>query len=198
MERLLAEEVSPETVAAIVIEPVQGEGGFLVAPPTLLRRLRAICDQYGIVLIADEVQTGFGRTGRMFSVEHAGVVPDLMVLAKSLAAGMPLGAVVGRSEIMDAPGPGGIGGTFGGNPLACRAALAVLDLFEREDLPARAARIGEPSSSASRTCNNGSTWSAMSGARAPWWRWNWCVTVSPKSRPGKKRPKSFTAATKLD
>ena len=103
----------------------------------------ALCDQHGIVLIVDEVQTGFGRTGRMFAVEHAGVVPDLMVLAKSLAAGMPLGAVVGRADLMDAPGPGGIGGTFGGNPLACRAALAVLDLFERENLLARAAHIGE-------------------------------------------------------
>jgi 4-aminobutyrate aminotransferase/(S)-3-amino-2-methylpropionate transaminase len=143
VERLLAEEVPPDTVAAIVIEPVQGEGGFLVAPPSLLRRLRSICDRYGIVLIADEVQTGFGRTGRMFAVEHAGVVPDIIVLAKSLAAGMPLGAVVGRAELMDAPGPGGIGGTFGGNPLACRAALAVLDLFERDDLSARAAAIGE-------------------------------------------------------
>lgn len=143
VERLLADQVSPETVAAIVIEPVQGEGGFLVAPPSLLRRLRAICDRHGIVLIADEVQSGFGRTGRMFAVEHAGVVPDLIVLAKSLAAGMPLGAVVGRADIMDAPGPGGIGGTFGGNPLACRAALAALDLFAREDLPARARQIGE-------------------------------------------------------
>jgi 4-aminobutyrate aminotransferase/(S)-3-amino-2-methylpropionate transaminase len=143
VERLLATEVAPDTIAAIVIEPVQGEGGFLVAPPSLLRRLRDICNREGIVLIADEVQTGFGRTGRMFAVEHAGVAPDLVVLAKSLAAGMPLGAVVGRAEIMDAPGPGGIGGTFGGNPLACRAALAVLDLFERDDLPARAEEIGE-------------------------------------------------------
>jgi 4-aminobutyrate aminotransferase / (S)-3-amino-2-methylpropionate transaminase / 5-aminovalerate transaminase len=143
VERLLATEIAPDTVAAIVIEPVQGEGGFLVAPPSLLRRLRDICDREGIVLIADEVQTGFGRTGRMFAVEHAGVVPDLVVLAKSLAAGMPLGAVVGRAEIMDAPGPGGIGGTFGGNPLACRAALAVLDLFARDNVPARAADIGE-------------------------------------------------------
>ena len=143
VERLLAEEVDPGTVAAILIEPVQGEGGFLVAPPSLLRRLREICDRYGIVFIADEVQTGFGRTGRMFAMEHAGVAPDVIVLAKSLAAGMPLGAVVGRSELMDAPGPGGIGGTFGGNPLACRAALSVLDVFERDDLPSRAARSGE-------------------------------------------------------
>ena len=141
LERLLA-DVGPDTVAAIVIEPIQGEGGFLVAPPSLLRRIRDVCDREGIVFIADEVQTGFGRTGRMFALEHAGVVPDITVLAKSLAAGMPLGAVVGRAELMDAPDPGGIGGTFGGNPLACRAALAVLDVFERENLCARAVDIG--------------------------------------------------------
>jgi 4-aminobutyrate aminotransferase / (S)-3-amino-2-methylpropionate transaminase / 5-aminovalerate transaminase len=143
VERLLTEAVGPETVAAIVIEPVQGEGGFLVAPHSLLRRLRSLCDQHGIVLIADEVQTGFGRTGRMFAMEHAGIAPDVIVLAKSLAAGMPLGAVVGRAELMDAPGPGGIGGTFGGNPLACRAALAVLDLFAHENILSQAARSGE-------------------------------------------------------
>jgi 4-aminobutyrate aminotransferase/(S)-3-amino-2-methylpropionate transaminase len=124
VERLLVDEVSPDTVAAIVIEPVQGEGGFLVAPPLLLQRLRSICDRHGIVLIADEGQTGFGRTGRMFAVEHSEVVPDIIVLGKSLAAGMPLGAVVGRADLMDAPGPGGIGGTFGGNPLAYRACCA--------------------------------------------------------------------------
>lgn len=143
VERLLATDVPAETVAAIVIEPIQGEGGFVVSPPSLLRRLRAICNREGIVLIADEVQTGFGRTGRMFAMDHSGVAPDLIVLAKSLAAGMPLGAVVGRAELMDAPGLGGIGGTFGGNPLACRAALAVLDLFERENLCSQAARIGQ-------------------------------------------------------
>jgi 4-aminobutyrate aminotransferase/(S)-3-amino-2-methylpropionate transaminase len=143
VERLLVEEVPAASVAAIVIEPVQGEGGFIVTPPSLLRRLRDICDREGIVLIVDEVQTGFGRTGRMFGVEHAGVVPDIVVVAKSLGAGMPLGAVVGRAEIMDAPQPGGIGGTYGGNPLSCRAALAVLDIFEREHLVGRAQEIGE-------------------------------------------------------
>jgi 4-aminobutyrate aminotransferase/(S)-3-amino-2-methylpropionate transaminase len=122
---------------------VQGEGGFVVAPPEFLRRLREICDREGIVLIADEVQTGFGRTGRMFAVEHAGVEPDVMVLAKSLGAGMPIAAVVGKAEIMDAPVPGSIGGTFGGNPVACRAALAALDLFERDDLVARSQEIGK-------------------------------------------------------
>ncbi len=142
LERLLAEEVPASSVAAIIVEPVQGEGGFLVAPPIFLRRIREICDREGILLIADEVQTGFGRTGRMFAAEHSGVVADIVVLAKSLAAGMPLGAVVGRADVMDAPNPGGIGGTFGGNPLACRAALAVLDMFEADDYPARAEHIG--------------------------------------------------------
>ncbi|HLJ66178.1 MAG TPA: 4-aminobutyrate--2-oxoglutarate transaminase [Chloroflexota bacterium] len=143
LDRLFATTVVPESVAAIIVEPVQGEGGFIVAPPEWLRTLRRICDREGILLIADEVQTGFGRTGRMWAMEHAGVEPDLMVLAKSIAAGLPLGAVVGRADLMDAPGPGGIGGTFGGNPLACVAALVVLDMFEEQDLVARAGMIGQ-------------------------------------------------------
>jgi 4-aminobutyrate aminotransferase/(S)-3-amino-2-methylpropionate transaminase len=142
LEQLLAMWGSVREIAAVILEPVQGEGGFVVASPRFLRRVREICDREGIVLIVDEVQTGFGRTGEMFAVEHAGVEPDLMVLAKSLAAGMPLGAVVGRAEIMDAPGPGAIGGTFGGNPVACRAALAVLDILERDNLVERARDIG--------------------------------------------------------
>jgi len=143
IERMLREEVRASEVAAIIVEPVQGEGGFVAAPPGFLRRLREICTREGIVLIADEVQTGYGRTGKMFGVEHAGVEPDLFVLAKSIAAGMPLGAVVGRAEVMDGPGPGGIGGTYGGNPLACRAALAVLDMFADGTLLRRANEIGE-------------------------------------------------------
>jgi 4-aminobutyrate aminotransferase/(S)-3-amino-2-methylpropionate transaminase len=130
-------------VAAIIVEPVQGEGGFVVAPQRFMRKLREICDREGIVLIADEVQTGFGRTGTMFAMEQYGVSADITALAKSLGAGLPISAVVGRAEIMDAPGPGGIGGTFGGNPVACAAALAVLDLFAEEDLVERARRIGE-------------------------------------------------------
>ena len=143
LERLFATTVAANTVAAIIVEPVQGEGGFVVAPPEWLRTLRRICDREGILLIADEIQTGFGRTGRMFAVEHAGVEPDLILLAKSLAAGLPLSAVVGRAEIMDAPGPGGLGGTYGGNPVACASALAVLDIFAKEDLVARAGQLGE-------------------------------------------------------
>lgn len=141
LEQIISAHVARE-IAAIILEPVQGEGGFVVAPPRFLQKVREICDRHGILMIADEVQTGFGRTGQMFAVEHAGVIPDIMVLAKSLGGGMPLGAVVGKAEIMDAPGVGGIGGTFGGNPVACRAALAVLDLFERDNLVDRARQIG--------------------------------------------------------
>jgi 4-aminobutyrate aminotransferase/(S)-3-amino-2-methylpropionate transaminase len=143
LEHFFATTVTADSVAAIIVEPVQGEGGFIVAPAEWLRTLRRICDREGILLIADEVQSGFGRTGSMFAMEQAGVKPDLTVLAKSLAAGLPLSAVVGRAEVMDAPGPGGIGGTYGGNPIACAAALAVLDLFERDHLVERGRRVGE-------------------------------------------------------
>jgi len=143
LERALVTQVAAETVAAIVIEPVQGEGGFIVAPPEFLQGVRALCNEHGIVLVADEVQTGFGRTGRMWGIEHSGVEPDLVTLAKSIAAGLPLSAVVGKAEIMDAPGDSAIGGTYVGNPVAQAAALAVLDVFEEEDLTARAVAIGE-------------------------------------------------------
>jgi 4-aminobutyrate aminotransferase/(S)-3-amino-2-methylpropionate transaminase len=135
--------VDPAHVAAVVVEPVQGEGGFLPAPAPWLRRLREICDAHGIVLVADEVQCGFGRTGKLFAIEHSGVVPDLVTLAKSLAAGMPLGAVTGRSEIMDAAHPGGLGGTYSGNPLACVAALEAMDQIARPEFLARARAVGE-------------------------------------------------------
>ena len=143
LERALVTQVAAETVAAIVIESVQGEGGFVVAPPEYLQAVRALCDEHGIVLVVDEVQTGYGRTGRMWGIEHAGVEPDLVVLAKSIAAGLPLSAVIGKAEIMDAPGDSAIGGTYVGNPVAQAAALAVLDVFEEEDLSARADAIGE-------------------------------------------------------
>ncbi len=143
LERAFLTRVAPEQVAAILVEPVQGEGGFIVPPAEFLPSLRAICDRHGIVLIADEVQSGFGRTGRLFAVEHSGVIPDLIVLAKSLAGGMPLAAVVGRAELMDAPLPGGLGSTYGGNPVACAAALAVIEVFEREGLLPRAQVIGD-------------------------------------------------------
>ena len=143
LERALITQVAAETVAAIVIEPVQGEGGFVVAPPEFLQGVRRLCDEHGIVLVADEVQTGFGRTGRMWGIEHSGVEPDLVTLAKSIAGGLPLSAVTGKAEIMDAPGDSAIGGTYVGNPVAQAAALAVLDVFEEEDLTARAVAIGE-------------------------------------------------------
>lgn len=142
IDTLFAADLDPAQVAAIIIEPVQGEGGFHVAPAELLQALRGICDAHGILLIADEVQAGFGRTGRMFGIEHGGIEPDLMTVAKSMAGGLPLSAVIGRAEIMDSVEPGGLGGTYGGSPLACAAALAVLDIFEEEDLLARSRALG--------------------------------------------------------
>jgi 4-aminobutyrate aminotransferase / (S)-3-amino-2-methylpropionate transaminase / 5-aminovalerate transaminase len=143
IETLFKADIEPTQVAAMVIEPVQGEGGFYVAPFEFLRELRRICDQHGILLIADEIQCGFGRTGRMFALEYSGVQADLVAMAKSLAAGLPLSAVVGRTTIMDAVDPGGLGGTYGGNPIACAAALAVLEVFAEEKLVERSAKIGE-------------------------------------------------------
>jgi 4-aminobutyrate aminotransferase/(S)-3-amino-2-methylpropionate transaminase len=142
IEQLFKADVDPQRVAAIIIEPVQGEGGFYPAPPAFLRALRELCDRHGIVFIADEIQSGFARTGRMFAIEHAGVVPDLITVAKSLAGGVPLSGVIGRADIMDAPPAGGLGGTYAGSPLGCAAGLAVLDVIESEDLCARAERQG--------------------------------------------------------
>ncbi len=142
MEQLFKCDIEPTRVAAIIFEPVQGEGGFNVIQAEAVRWLRELCDQHGIVLIADEVQTGFARTGKMFAMDHFGVSPDIMVLAKSLAGGMTLSAVVGKTPIMDAPHPGGLGGTYAGNPLAVAAALAVLDVMAEEQLPQRAQRLG--------------------------------------------------------
>jgi 4-aminobutyrate aminotransferase/(S)-3-amino-2-methylpropionate transaminase len=135
--------VASEDVAAVIAEPVLGEGGFVVPPQDYFRVLIDICHKYGVLFIADEVQSGFGRTGRMFASEHYGIAPDILVTAKSLGGGLPLAAITGRAEIMDAPGPGGLGGTFAGNPLSCAAALAVLDIFERENLLARANQLGD-------------------------------------------------------
>jgi 4-aminobutyrate aminotransferase / (S)-3-amino-2-methylpropionate transaminase / 5-aminovalerate transaminase len=142
LESLFYGDVDPKRVAAIIIEPVQGEGGFHVAPPDLFQRLRKVCDTHGILLIADEIQSGFGRAGRMFAIEHSGVEPDLVTLAKSLAGGFPLAAVVGRAEIMDRVEPGGLGGTYAGSPIGCVAALAAIKAIEEQKLPARAEAIG--------------------------------------------------------
>ena len=143
VETLFKNDIEASQVAAIVIEPVQGEGGFYVAPKSFMQRLRALCDQHGILLVADEVQTGAGRTGTFFAMEQMGVAADIVTLAKSLAGGFPLSAVVGRAEVMDAPGPGGLGGSYAGSPLGCAAALAVLDVFEQQDLLVRSRAVGE-------------------------------------------------------
>lgn len=143
IRQLFKTTVPADKVAGILVEPIQGEGGFVVPPPDFLPGLRRLCSDSQIPLIVDEVQTGFGRTGKMFAIEHSGIEPDLIVLAKTMGGGLPLGAVVGRSELMDAAKPGGLGGTFGGNPVACAAALAVIDALLEEQLPARGARLGE-------------------------------------------------------
>jgi 4-aminobutyrate aminotransferase len=143
IDRLFHADVDPKSVAAVIVEPVQGEGGFNIAPFDFLRALRRLCDEHGIVLIADEVQGGIARTGKMFSIDHSGVVPDLITLAKGLGGGFPLSAVTGRAAIMDAAHPGGLGGTYGGNPISIAAAHAVLDVVEAEELCARAARVGQ-------------------------------------------------------
>lgn len=139
---LFSHDIAPQDVAAIVLEPVQGEGGFHIAPAEFLTQLRALADEHGILLIADEVQSGFGRTGKLFAMEHYSVQPDLITMAKSLAGGMPLSAVSGRADIMDAPGPGGLGGTYAGNPLSIAAAHAVLDVIDEEQLCQRASELG--------------------------------------------------------
>lgn len=142
IEMIFKTSMEPARCAAIIIEPVQGEGGYHPAPFEFLRALRALCDQHGILLIADEIQSGFARTGKFFAIEHAGIKPDLITMAKSLAGGFPLAGVVGRAAVMDAPAPGGLGGTYGGNPIACAAALAVLDVIQDERLNERSMAMG--------------------------------------------------------
>jgi len=143
IEAIFKNDIEASRVAAIIVEPVQGEGGFTVAPTEFLQRLRALCDTHGILLICDEVQTGAGRTGTWFAVEQSGVAPDLITMAKSMAGGFPISAVVGRAEVMDAAAPGGLGGTYAGSPIACAAALAVLDVFDQENLLQRSRDVGE-------------------------------------------------------
>ena len=142
VESILKNDVEANRVAAIIVEPVQGEGGFNVAPTEFLQRLRALCDQHGILLIADEIQTGAGRTGTWFAMEQSGVAPDMITMAKSMAGGYPISGVVGRAEVMDAPAAGGLGGTYAGSPIACAAALAVLDVFAKENLLERSRQLG--------------------------------------------------------
>jgi 4-aminobutyrate aminotransferase len=143
LHTLFKADVDPKRVAAIIIEPVQGEGGFYIAPPELMSALRQICDEHGILLIFDEIQTGFGRTGKLFATEHYGVLPDITTIAKSMAGGMTLSAVCGRAEVMDGPAPGGLGGTYAGNPLAIAASHAVIDIIEQEKLVERSNLLGQ-------------------------------------------------------
>jgi len=143
LKRMFVGEVAADQVAAVIIEPVQGEGGFMPAPPGFLKALKALCEEHGILFVADEIQTGFARTGEMFAVNHDGVEPDLLIIAKSMGAGLPISGVIGRAEVMDAPAPGMLGGTYSGNPVACAAALAVLDIYERENLAERSRQIGQ-------------------------------------------------------
>jgi 4-aminobutyrate aminotransferase/(S)-3-amino-2-methylpropionate transaminase len=143
LQQLFKSDIEPEEVAAIIIEPVQGEGGFYPVPDGFLARLRALCDQHGILLVADEIQTGFARTGRMFAIEYAGVEPDIIAVAKGIAGGFPISAVVGRQAVMDGPEPGGLGGTYAGSPLGCAAGLAALEVIEQEALCERALQVGE-------------------------------------------------------
>ena len=142
-EQVLETNLAPEHVAAVIVEPIQGEGGFVVPPARFLKRIAAICRRHDILFIADEIQTGMGRTGRMFAIEHSGVVPDVLVTSKSLGAGFPIGAVTGRAELFDQLGPGSLGSTFGGHPIACAAAIATIEVIERDGILARATRIGE-------------------------------------------------------
>jgi 4-aminobutyrate aminotransferase/(S)-3-amino-2-methylpropionate transaminase len=150
IEKAFVSTVHPSSVAAIIVEPVSGEGGFIPFPDFYLRQLRELCDEHGIVMIVDEVQTGFGRTGKMFAIEHSGVEPDIMITAKSMGGGLPIAGVTGKAEIMDSVHAGGLGTTYGGNPIACAAALAVLDTFEEEDLLTKANALGERVMSAMR------------------------------------------------
>jgi len=143
LEEFFVGNVAPEQTAAVIAEPVQGEGGFITPPPEYFRKLQAICQKHGIVLIVDEIQSGMGRTGKLFAIEHWNVAPDIVTVAKSMAAGLPLSAVTGRAELMDRPHVGGLGGTFGGNPVACRAALAVLEVMQEEGFLARAEALGQ-------------------------------------------------------
>ncbi len=143
LDNLLKTDVDSDRVAAIILEPIQGEGGFYQAPKAFLQAIRELCDVHGILMIVDEVQSGFARTGKMFAIEHSGVVPDMITMAKSLAGGMTLSALTGRADLMDAPAPGSVGSTYGGSPMACAAALAVLDIIEEEQLCTRADQIGE-------------------------------------------------------
>ncbi|PWC37453.1 4-aminobutyrate--2-oxoglutarate transaminase [Azospirillum sp. TSO35-2] len=165
LDTLFKSDVDPARVAALIIEPVQGEGGFNIASPAFLQALRALCDKHGIVMIVDEIQTGFARTGKMFAVEHAGIEPDLVTMAKSLAGGFPLSALTGKAHLMDAPVPGGLGGTYAGSPLATTAALAVIKVIEDEKLVERSQELGERIAGRFRTMGQRNSLSVVGDVR---------------------------------
>ncbi|MFI5019170.1 MAG: aminotransferase class III-fold pyridoxal phosphate-dependent enzyme, partial [Dongiales bacterium] len=167
LQFLFKADIEPSRVAAIIIEPVQGEGGFYIAPDELLLALRRLCDEHGILLISDEVQSGFARTGKMFGIEHSGVEPDIIAIAKSLAGGLPLSGVIGKAAVMDAAEPGGLGGTDGGTPVACAAALAVLDVIEQEQLLQRADAVGARIKAKLEKMSRSNTLMPMAAIRGP-------------------------------
>lgn len=175
---LFKTDIAPHRTAAIVIEPVQGEGGFYIASPDYLKALRALCDEHGILLIADEVQSGFARTGKLFALEHSGIEADILTTAKSLANGMPLSAVVGTAKVMDASGPNSLGGTYSGNPLSCAAALAVIEAIEEENILARSEQMGNMLAEASRSGKNASPPSPTVANSAPWPRLNCLIATA--------------------
>ncbi len=190
LESLFKADVEPERVAAIILEPVQGEGGFHPAQAELLRALRDICDRHGTLLISDEVQAGFGRTGKMFGIEHTGVKPDLITVAKSLAGGFPLSGVIGRAEIMDAAAPGGLGGTYAGSPPACAAALAVLDVIEEEQLLNRAVALGDRVRARLRAFPQRNDLTPIGEARGP----GSMIAFDLVTSPGSREPRGEAAA----
>ncbi|HUF55102.1 MAG TPA: 4-aminobutyrate--2-oxoglutarate transaminase [Thermohalobaculum sp.] len=163
LEQLFLTDADPERIAAIILEPVLGEGGYIPVPAEMWQGLRTLCDRHGILLIADEIQSGFGRTGTWFAIEHSGVVPDLITVAKSMAGGYPIAGVIGRAEVMDAVAPGGLGGTYGGNPVACAAALAAIEAIESEGLLARSTALGE---------SLRARFSEIGARSAPWRLWD--------------------------
>ena len=182
VEEAFKNYVGADEVAAVIAEPILGEGGFVVPPPEYYPRLREICDAHGILFIADEMQSGIGRTGKYFAIEHWGVTPDIITSAKSLGAGYPLSAISGRAELMDAPHVGGLGGTYGGNPAACRAALEVFDIIERRACWSAPRGSGPGSWRPSSACRKRSWSSATCGASAPWSPWSWSPTATARPR----------------
>ncbi len=183
LEDAFSRYVEPAAVAAVIAEPVLGEGGFVVPPENYFRELQKVCRRHGILIIADEVQSGMGRTGRFFASEHYGLRPDIILSSKSLASGLPLAAVIGRADIMDAPDVGGLGGTFGGNPIACQSALAVLEVLESENLLGRAEDIGRLVMARATTWKDRFPLVGDVEALAPWWGSSWWKIERPRSRP---------------